>query len=83
MLTLEQRRRHNKRITKAFGEGRISWHNDKATIKPRKGFGDVTCRVHHTGVRWVLKCDALDMHIKDQSLTALANQLKLAVLLGG
>ena len=83
MLTLEQRRRHNKRITKAFGECRISWNNDKATVKPRKGFGDVTCRVHHTGVRWSLKCTSLDMHIKNVSLLALANQLKLAALLGG
>lgn len=83
MLTLEQRRWHNKRITKAFGECRISWHNDKATIRPRKGFGDVTCKVHHTGVRWILKCDALSMQIKDMSLKALANQLQLAVLIGG
>lgn len=83
MLTLEQRRRHNKRITKAFGQCRISWHDDKATIKPRSGFGDVTCRVHHTGVRWVLKCDALGLYVKDQSLKALANHLQLAVLIGG
>lgn len=83
MLTLEQRRRHNKRITKAFGEGHIKWSNDKATVKPRKGFADLTIKVHHTGVRWSLKCVALDMHIKNVSLTALANQLKLAVLLGG
>lgn len=83
MLTPEQRRRHNKRITKAFGECRISWHNDKATVKPRKGFGDLTIKVHHTGVRWFLKCASLDMHIKDQSLKALANQLQLAALIGG
>lgn len=82
-LTVEQRRRHNKRITKAFGECRISWHNDRATVKPRKGFGDVTFKVHHTGVRWSLKCVSLDMHLKNVSLVVLANQLQLAVLIGG
>lgn len=81
-LSFKQRRRHNKRIVKAFGECRISWHNDKATIKPRKGFGGLTFKVHHTGVRWIVKCESLGMYNKDRSLDILANQLRLAVLIG-
>lgn len=84
MLTLEQRRRHNKRITKAFGKCRIAWDKDIAEVRGKKEiFNDQICLIAREGRNWVLYCAALQLEIRDPTLQSLANQFRLNALLGG
>lgn len=84
MLTDQQRRRHNKRFTKAFGRCRIIWEKDRAYVRTTKPeYNGITFWLYRKGWNWVVERPTDQFMIQNPNLEPLAHQLRLMALIGG